>query len=90
MTQIPAQPNICSHMTTAVRKKTLYSKMDPCGQWNKTLHYFCLTNIVNKIRKTKGNADVKMIFAGFSTVLVGHTLQQSNVVSFQHDPPWET
>lgn len=25
----------------------------------------------------------------FSIILVGHTLQQGNVVSFQHDPPWE-
>lgn len=25
-----------------------------------------------------------------SIVLVRHTLQQGNVVSFQHDPPWET
>lgn len=29
-------------------------------------------------------------FVGVSIVLVRHTLQQGNVVSFQHDPPWET
>lgn len=32
----------------------------------------------------------KVRFLCISIVLVGHTLQQGNVVSFQHDPPCET
>lgn len=68
--------------------------MEPHGR-KKQVQYSCHTNtnILNTICK-KQNKEGKYFFLGIrlvgvSIVLARHTLQQGNVVSFQHDPPWE-
>lgn len=50
------------------------------------------TQAFEKEKKNKGKYFFpgKVGYSGACIVLVGHTLQQGNVVSFQHDPPWET
>lgn len=79
-------------MTKAVRKKqNILFQNGYMWSKEKNITIFMSYKQSTRFAKTKeGKAVVKMRFAGSSTVLVGHTLQQSNVVSFQHDPPWET